>query len=395
MASDCKRRGEREMSATVRSSEDKLESATRRYRLVDADTHVNEPPDLWLSRFARKYADRVPHIEHLHEGDAWVMEGVMDPINFGLNACAGIPADSINSWVRFEEIRPGGWDPAARLVEMDQDGIDAALLYPTPRISQGIVTNKDPELQVVMIEAYNNWLSEYASTNPERLLGLAVLPTCGVASAVAEYERALQLPGIRGAVMNCYPHGTDEIDPEDDRLFAAVTASGLPLNIHASLSASPPTSHKTKLQGDFRFIDAPKRMLEFLWSGVFDRYPDLKLAFIEVDCGWVPLIKEQTDNRYYRLGTANRLSINGPPSEYFDRHCFYSFITDTFGIHNRYAVGVQNMLWSSDYPHVGADWPNSRRTIEAAFSGVPRNEKEMIVARNAMDLYRLSQGDTT
>ena len=155
------------------------------------------------------------------------------------------------------------------------------------------------------------------------------------------------------------------------------------------MSAQPPSFHKTKLPGDVRFYDAPKRMLEFLWTGVFDRFPELKLAFIEVDCGWVPVVKEQVDNRYYRMASGMRLGMNGPPSEYFDRHCYYSFITDTFGIDNRHSVGLENMLWSSDYPHVGADWPNSRRTIEAAFAGVPKAEKDLILWGNAQRLYQL------
>ena len=165
---------------------------------------------------ASKYLDRVPRMENFDEGDAWVIEGVSDPINFGLNACAGMPAEAQKPWIRFEDLRPGGWNPTARLHEMDQDGIDAAFLYPTPRLSQGVITNKDPDLQIAMIRAYNDWLSDYAATNSKRLKGVALLPIFGVAEAVAEYERALALPGITGAVMSCYPHGTEEIDSEDD-----------------------------------------------------------------------------------------------------------------------------------------------------------------------------------
>jgi predicted TIM-barrel fold metal-dependent hydrolase len=216
-----------------------------------------------------------------------------------------------------------------------------------------------------------------------------MLPICGVGEAVKEYERIIGLPGLRGAVMLAYPHGTDAIAPEDDDLFAAIAASGLPLNIHAAMSVDPPTVHKTKIPGDVRFYDAPKRMLEFLWAGVFDRFPSLRLGFIEVDCGWVPVLKEQIDNRYFRMAVANRLTLRRPPSEYFDEHCFYSFITDTFGIDNRHAVGLENMLWSSDYPHVGADWPNSRRTIEAAMAGVPKAERDLILWGNAARLYGL------
>jgi|SRR3974390_1892630 len=368
---------------------------SRPLRLIDADAHVNEPPDLWVSRVAKQYVDRVPRMEHFPEGDAWVMEGVDAPINFGLNACAGLPADSQRAWARFDEIREGGWNPAARLNEMDEDGIWAAILYPTPRLSQGVVTNKDPVLQGEMVRAYNDWLSEYASADANRLAGIAILPTSDVKSAVAEYERSMQLRGIRGAVMLGYPHGTDEIDSDDDLLFAAVASSGLPLNIHAALNSKPPTFMSAKLPGAARFNDAPKRMLEFLWSGAFDRFPELRVAFIEVDCGWVPYFKEQADNRFHRMGKAQKLGLKGTPSEYFDRHCVYSFITDAFAVRNRHAVGLKNMMWSSDYPHVGSDWPNSWRTIDASFSGVPRSERELILSGNASRLYCFTDGPSS
>jgi uncharacterized protein len=358
-----------------------------RYRLIDGDTHINEPPDLWTSRIEKKFVDRVPHMEHFDEGDAWVIEGVDDPISFGLNACAGTPPSEQKPWIRFEDLRRGGYDPVARLSEMDIDRIDGAFLYPTPRLTQGVVTNKDPELQVAMVRAYNDWLSEYATVDPTRLFGLAILPICGVKEAVAEYERILTLPGMKGATILCYPHGTAEIDESDDALFAAVAASGLPLNIHHQLNANPPSLHKFKLAAEPRFNDAPKRMLEFIFTGVFDRFPELMVGFIEVDAGWVPFCKEQFDNRYHRTATAFHLEMDGPPSEYIDRHCFFTYISDTYAVDNRHAVGVENMLWSSDYPHVGSDWPHSWRTIDAAFSGVPADEKALILWGNAARLY--------
>ena len=95
------------------------------YNLISADSHVNEPPDLWVSRVSKKYKDRAPRIERFEKGDAWVLEGVEDPINFGLNACAGMLPAQRRAWLPFEELRRGGWDPKARLDEMDEDDVDA------------------------------------------------------------------------------------------------------------------------------------------------------------------------------------------------------------------------------------------------------------------------------
>ena len=140
---------------------------------------MNEPPGLWRERVPAALRDRAPRIEHFDEGDAWVIEGVRDPINFGMNACAGLAPEDMKSWVRFEDIRAGGYEPGARLVEMDRDGVDAEVLYPTPRLSAAIIANVDAEYHLAMVKAYNDWISEFVAHKPERFGGLAILPNRG------------------------------------------------------------------------------------------------------------------------------------------------------------------------------------------------------------------------
>jgi len=152
-----------------------------------------------------------------------------------------------------------------------------------------------------------------------------------------------------------------------------------------------PTSHKTKLPGDVRFYDVPQRILQLIFSGVLDRFPELQVVLAEVDCGWIPYFKEQIDDRYHRLGRGSGLELTMPPSEYLDRNFSYTYITDHFAVRNRADIGADRMMWSSDYPHVGADWPNSWRTINADFSGVPEDERDLILAGNARHLYHLGE----
>ena len=116
-------------------------------------------------------------------------------------------------------------------------------------------------------------------------------------------------------------------------------------------------------------------------------YDELQLVVAEVDCGWVPYYKEQIDNNYQRLLATSDFIIKELPSVYVERNVHFTFLTDPFGIRSRYDIGVDSMLWSSDYPHISADWPNSWRTIEAVFSGVPRAERDLILAGNAARLY--------
>ena len=198
------------------------------YRLISGDSHINEPPDLWTSRVRAKFKDRAPRIERLEKGDAWIMEGSPTPINFGNNANGGLPAAERSAWMRFEDIRKGGHVPAVRLEEQAQDGVEAEVLFPTPRVSHNVFANNaDREFHLDCIRAYNDWLSEYASFAPDRLAGIAMIPTTDVASAVAELTRAMALPGLRGALIGRYPSGSLAPSPEDDPFWARAEELGV------------------------------------------------------------------------------------------------------------------------------------------------------------------------
>ena len=356
------------------------------YHLIDGDTHVNEPPDLWTTRVPAKYRDRAPRIERFEEGDAWILEGVDDPINFGLNASAGQPKHLRKRWVRFEDIRRGGWDPAARLEEMDEDGIDAAILYPTPRVGQAIFANTDVDFHLACIRAYNDWISEYAAHAPARFGGLGLLPNRGAGPALEEIARIWGRPGIRGFLLGCWPNGTLRPAPEDDKVWAVMSEASIPVNIHVSLSQTFPKEHTSPFPGIARSFDIPERLLQLIFGGTFDRFPDLQIVAAEVDCGWVPYIKEQLDNGWRRIGTGD-ITIAELPSTYFERQVHFVYITDSFGIDNRDRIGIERILWSSDYPHSASDWPRSWQTILATFAGVPNVERAAILAGNAQRLY--------
>jgi predicted TIM-barrel fold metal-dependent hydrolase len=364
------------------------------FRLIDADAHINEPPDLWTSRVPAEFRDRAPRIERLERGDAWVMEGVTDPINFGLNAAAGLPAGERRPWVRFEDIRRGGYDPKVRLEEMDLDFVDACVLYPTPRVSQLVIATREPDFHLALVQAYNDWLSEYCGYDPTRLGGIMLVPNRGVADAVAEVRRVAGRPGMVGALIGCYPHGDLNLTEEDDAVWQAVATAGVPLHIHVKLVNDQPKDMyapgvvtEGHAEGDLRFLQAPVRMVQFVNGGVFDRVPDLEVVLAEVDAGWVPYVKEQLDNRLLRRGIGSDIRDRQLPSRIIEEHFSYTYITDHFAIRNRHAIGVDRLMWSSDYPHSGSDWPNSVRVIHADFADVPAHERDLILAGNARRLY--------
>jgi predicted TIM-barrel fold metal-dependent hydrolase len=358
------------------------------YRLIDADQHINEPPDLWLDRLPSRFRDRAPRLATFDQGDAWVLEGVDVPINFGLNSCAGKPPEEMVAWCRWSDVRLGGFDPAMRLVEMDEDDIDACVLFPTPRLSHSLFANRDPEFHLALVQAYNDWLAEYCSHAPDRLGGIFLLPNRGIDMALAEIDRASQLPGMRGALLGCYPHGDLTLTgDEDDAVWRALADRDLPVHIHVGLVNEMPGTHEGRIPGDMRFFDAPKRILQFLWARVFERVPHLRLVVAEVDCGWLPYFREQVDDRFHRMGLGAKLDLELAPSHYIRNHIWFTYITDHYGIRNRHDVGVNRMMWSSDFPHVGANWPHSWRVIDAEMSGVADDERHLMLAGNAQSLY--------
>jgi predicted TIM-barrel fold metal-dependent hydrolase len=357
-------------------------------RLISADSHINEPPDLWTARLPARFTDRAPRVERFDDGDAWIMEGALDPINFGANCSAGMAPEEKSSWCRWEDVRPGGYEPRARLDDQDRDGVEAEVLYPTPRISNALFWNAaDPDFHVACIRAYNDWLSELCAYEPDRLWGVAMIPNAGTDAAVAELHRSLALPGMRGAMLGQWPHGGLDIAPDDDPFWAAVAEAAVPVSVHVGFATEAPGAvARGKMRGDMRFFDAPLRAAQLIGSGVLDRFPSLQLVLAEVDCGWVPYLREQMDDRA-RREPRNPAGPAELPGHYLDHNFAYVFITDHYGIRNRDHVGVTRMLWSSDFPHSGSDWPNSKATIDEHFEGVADDDKHAILAGNALRLY--------
>jgi predicted TIM-barrel fold metal-dependent hydrolase len=283
-------------------------------RLISGDSHFNEPGDLFIKRVAEKFKSRAPRMESFPEGDGWIFEGLDGPRNFGWNACAGLPPEETKAWMRFDDMRKGGWDPAERLKEQDRDGVTAEVMYPTPSIQAAIALVEDEEFHLALVRAYNDWVSEYVAYDPKRFCGLVFLPNRGgVKVAVDEMNRVLGRPGMRAVMAQAYPTGTTVMTDEHDYLWAAIHERDVSFNIHVALGIYKPSPHKAKLPGYGRFFDAPNRCIEFVFNGVFDRYPNLKVAFAEVDFGWVPYVKEQIDNNYQRLEKVTHFGLKRLP----------------------------------------------------------------------------------
>ena len=361
------------------------------YKLISSDSHILEPPDLWTDRVPAKYRDRAPRMTRLEQGDAWILDGVPDPIGFGMNAVAGKQPEDVGPFIRYEDTPPGGHDPAARLEEQDLDGVAAEILYPSPRLCTMMCSaSNEPEFHLGLVQAYNNWLSDFCGHAPDRLVGNPLLPNIGAEAAVKELYRTAELPGLTSFHIGQYPHGGLDISEEDDPLWAAAQEMGVPVNIHVGLTQGQPgVVHQKghKIAGILRWNDAPTRIMDFIFTGALDRFPSLKVVLSEVDCGWVPYFKEQLDLQFKRKRLFHGLTNTEPPSWYMDRHFYFTFIIDRYGVQLRHAIGVDKMMWSNDYPHLLLEFPHSWDSVNERFGDVPEDEKYAILAGNAKKMY--------
>jgi predicted TIM-barrel fold metal-dependent hydrolase len=368
-------------------------------KLISADSHVVEPPDLWTSRMARKYGERAPHQVRMAQGDAWAFPNT-SPFPFGLVQCGGLPPREYRLWVHWEEVRKETYEPAARLQSQDRSGVRAEVLYPSPRIAIAIYTiDSDPDYQMACVTAYNDWLSEHCALAPQRLIGLAMVPGTGLESAMREAQRAIKLAGIGGLLLNRYPAGGLRLSPQDDRFFQWCAETGIPVHIHVGLAGSesgmPPQANEFvgAFTGVYRFYDPPIRMSEMIYTGLLDRVPDISIVWAEVDVGWVGYLMEQLDDRIERQNPAERKVLRGRPSDYFRRNFYYTVVKDAYGIRNRGAVGAERIMWSSDFPHATCDYPDFASAIRKDFTGVADDELNLMLAGNAVRLYHLDAAE--
>jgi predicted TIM-barrel fold metal-dependent hydrolase len=364
--------------------------------ILSSDSHVFEPPDLWQTRIDRAFRDRAPRMQRIDGSDQIVVEAdqVLSGIGLISNAGARFEApETISGNARFEDVHRGGYDPHQHLADMRLDGVAGEVLYP----SQGLFYFRvsDPALMSAIFRAYNDWLAEFCRTDPSRLKGIAMINLDDVAAAIRELERTARL-GLAGAMITEYPLEDRRYDqPEYEPFWTAAEALGLPLSLHTA----------TRRQGKIRgagartLRDASSRatkafypalsMCDMIFSGVFERHPRLTLAIVEFELSWAPHLlttmdytyRERHEEAIYRFKDGRR------PSDVFHRNVVLSFQEDAIGIRLRDVIGVDNMMWGSDYPHSESTFPRSRKILADILAGVPEDEQAKIVGGNTARVY--------
>lgn len=374
------------------------------YPIIDADAHVNEPPDLWQERVAARLRPRAPKVLHTPDGDVWSFDDGKRLRPLGLTATAGLSYLQFKpAGLTYAGIRPGSFEPDARLADLDADGLYAQILYPSVTLAGARTYADDRELQLACVRAYNEWLAEFCAAGKGRLIAQAILPTTGVQDALSELEWSLAR-GHKGALLSAYPNGTLEPSPADDPFWALAEEAGIPLGIHigsfTTVGLEPTIKQDTlSFLGHAGASKAGAQAIPvvpmLIFTGIFERFPGLRLVLVESNMGWIPSVLEQLDDmflRYRWFSNATEL-LPTMPSRVFHRNFWATFMIDTIGIELRHHLNVDHLMWSTDYPHTGSDWPNNRVTIERLFRGVPKAEVRKMLHGNCKALYRLDLPD--
>ena len=382
------------------------------YSLISADSHVVESPDLWKKWLQPEFLDRAPKLmKDSAGGDAWQYRPGTPPVPLGLVTTYPGRTYEAFRWegAKYDTVNAGAWDGGARLKEQEVDGVDAEVLYPSQRTMRHYMLDDDAEFHRAGIQAYNNWMAkEFMAANPSRLIGLAQIPNLGVEEAIAEMQRAKKL-GMRGVILSSWPAGGVSISKEDDAFWEEALKLDMPCSIHLGTVAKGAAKGATTSTGKFEptglltsgqktvasystagMDSMPPIITETIMSGLFDRYPSLTFISVEAGAGWVPFLLEQMDDRWWRNRHWAKVELSMLPSEYFRRNWRLTFVQDFYGVRNRHDVGIDNMMWSTDYPHHISDWPYSRKIANEMFAGVPEEERYKICAGNAAKLYKLS-----
>ncbi|WP_330255013.1 amidohydrolase [Nocardia sp. NBC_00565] len=365
-------------------------------KIISVDDHVIEHPRVWLDRLPAKYAEMAPHIVKLPDGnDTWLYEGARSG-NFALNAVAGKHPREFGMDPRsYDDMLPGCYSIEDRIKDMDIEGVWAQLCFPNFGGFAGgtFFQAKDKAFAKLCISAYNDFiLDEWCAYAPERQIPLVMVPFWDVEASVAEIERTAA-KGAKSVTFLEAPHKlglpsyhTDHWDP----ILRACEEARMPLSMHFGSGGMP---QGLAPDGDMFIsialfgLNSMMATVDLLISDVFYKFPKLKVALSEGGIGWMPYLLERCDYSWGRHKYWCDIDSERPPSEVFKDHIYGCFISDRSGIEQRHRIGIDNIMFESDYPHSDANWPHTRKLLAEHLADVPDDEARKIVELNARAVY--------
>ena len=386
------------------------------FKLISADSHVNEPPAAW-ERVQKEYGERAPRVAKDPPGvpkGIWLVIDGLPPVGLshyskGLAVEKAKGISEVDQEKHFETIRfnetfryedyPGGWEPAARLKDQDTDGVDAEVLFSSA--ARQLYSITDEPYQRAIFRSYNEWLAEFCSADRKRLIGLALLPILDMDHTVEDIQHYAKL-GFRGVQLPTRIKDSGYYEPVYEPMWAALEETAMVINVHTSATQGVARTH---YEGP-RDVDPKKqgpRLRQQTGAGAaiprqhdsvrrFRPPPQTKVVCAEFDVGWVANLVQQVDYWFGRASTYDaEKNINKlPPSEYFRRNIFFTYQDDRAGVLTTSVYGEDNFLWASDYPHGVTTWPNFKETVDRNCAGIDPLVKRKLNRENVAKLYRLA-----
>ena len=384
--------------------------------LISVDDHVLEPPHLWVDRMPAKDRDRAPHMVSAGDTEFWVYDGKRFPSS-GLSAVAGKSKEEFSPEpVTYAEMRPGCYDAKARIEDMNRAGILASLCFPTVTrfCGQLFMDASDREFGFVCLQAYNDWmLEEWSAAAPGRYIPLILIPMWDPALAAKEMERCSDKGATAFAFSeNPAPLGLPTIHDKDrywDPVMSTASDTQMVVSMHVGSSSQvPQIAPDSPFMANLAWgaIRTSGAMLSWLFSGMFDRFPGVKIALSEGEIGWMPYFLERAEQvldkqrfwvqrglKFMDHATTdvdlNELDIR----ELFRDHVFGCFIDDAHGIASIDEIGEDNIMCETDYPHSDSTWPNCISVVKDQIGHLSPEVQYKILRGNAEKLYRFTPAE--
>ena len=388
--------------------------------IVSVDDHVVEPPDLWQRWLPETYRAAGPRVERrgiagmkfvggtgyeieysddAPKSDCWLFEDLVVPHKRHVAAVGFERDDMTLSPITYDEMRPGCYDPKARVEDMLANHVDVSLSFPTfPRFcGQTFTEANDHDLGLACVKAYNDWMvDEWCGDSDGHLVPLIIVPLWDAQLAADEVRRNAAR-GVHAVCFSEVPYhlGLPSIHTGYwDPFFQACAETQTVVNMHiGSSSRMPSTSPDAPpaVQATLSFGNAMSSLSDFLFSGVLVKFPELKLAYSEGQIGWIPYILERADDVWmeHRAWGGVAEAIPEPPSSYYYRQVFGCFFRDRHGLESLESVGVDNITFETDYPHTDSTWPNSKQVAIDLMGHLPADVQYKIIRGNAIRMLSL------
>jgi predicted TIM-barrel fold metal-dependent hydrolase len=381
-----------------------------RFRVIDVDTHLTEPPDVWTARVPTALQDRVPHVERRDGRDTWIVDGnyIGAPGFYSMAGFDGVLPAKVPA--TYDEIAPAMYDSAERLRFLDEQGIDAQVLYPNVGgFGNGYFLNiGDRDLVLTCVKAYNDFLTDWTSADPDRLIAITALPFWDVEASVAELQRCAE-NGHRAVNFcnNPADHGEPPLAHRHwDPIWAAAQEAGLSVSFHVGGGSMGTQFEDTAEMGwmtnfskvsSLIMLDNMRCVTDLIMGGVCHRFPDLKLVSVESGVGWIPSLLETCDWQWRNGGVLDEHpEYELLPSEYFQRQIYGCFWFERDAAVDAIAHYPDNILFETDYPHPTCQHPGPRtpaleprQYAAEALGSLDDVTLEKVLSGNAAKIYGL------